>query len=148
MRFIAVITLAFILTSCTQVLDMMQSATENAADADVEYVRAQQSDDGTWRFDVTVRHPDTGWEDYANGWDVVLPDGTVVKVNEDDPFTRELLHPHVNEQPFTRSQSRLDIPDDVTTVTVRAHDIVDGWGGQEVTVDLTQPEGENYEVIR
>jgi hypothetical protein len=152
MRFIVVITLAFILTSCTQVLDMMQSATENdtgsAADADVEYVRAQQSDDGTWRFDVTVRHPDTGWEDYANGWDVVLPDGTVVKVNEDDPFTRELLHPHVNEQPFTRSQSRLDIPDDVTTVTVRAHDIVDGWGGQEVTVDLTQPEGENYEVIR
>lgn len=116
-------------------------------DADVEFVRATLSGNGTWRFDVTVRHEDTGWEDYANGWDVVLPDGTVLK-GEDDEFTRLLLHPHENEQPFTRSQSGLTIPDDVTTITVRAHDLVDGWGGREVVVDLTQSSGENFEVIR
>lgn len=115
--------------------------------ADVEFVKATEQSNGTWRFDVTVRHPDTGWEDYADGWDVVLPNGTVLK-GVDDPFTRLLLHPHENEQPFTRSQSGLVIPDDVTLVTVRAHDLVDGWGGQEVIVDLTQDTGENFEVIR
>lgn len=118
------------------------------ADADVTYVVATQQTNGTWSFNVTVAHPDTSWEDYADGWDVVLPDGTVVKVNEDDPFTRLLLHPHENEQPFTRSQSNLVIPDEITQVTVRAHDIVDGFGGQEVIVDLTVEQGENFEVSR
>jgi len=115
------------------------------ADADVEFVRAVNNGD-TWTFHVTVRHPDTGWEDYADGWDVVLPDGTVLKRNADDPFTRLLLHPHETEQPFTRSQSSLVIPDGVTQVTVRAHDLVDGFGGVEVLVDLTQAEGEKYSV--
>ncbi len=118
------------------------------ADADVVFVRAVQAADGTWTFHVTVEHPDTGWEDYADGWDVVLPDGTILKRNTDDPFTRLLLHPHVNEQPFTRSQSGLIIPEGVTQVTVRAHDIVDGWGGREITVDLTQAAGEGYSVER
>jgi hypothetical protein len=38
--------------------------TGNAANADVLYVRAEQADDSTWAFEVTVEHPDTGWEDY------------------------------------------------------------------------------------
>ena len=117
------------------------------ADANVEFVRAVNTGD-TWTFHVTVRHPDTGWDDYADGWDVVLPDGTVLKRNPDDVFTRLLLHPHETEQPFTRSQSGLVIPDDVTQVTVRAHDLVDGFGGQEVVVDLTAVSGENFEVNR
>lgn len=121
---------------------------DSPADADVVFVRATQNTEGLWRFDVTVEHPDTGWEDYADGWDVVLPDGTVLKRNDDDPFTRLLLHPHENEQPFTRSQSGLAIADDVTTVIVRAHDIVDGFGGKTVRVDLSQPNGDDFEVIR
>lgn len=123
-------------------------ASTSGGDADVEFVRASQGSDGTWRFDVTVRHPDTGWEDYADGWDVVLPDGTVLKPDADSPFTRLLLHPHENEQPFTRSQSGLVIPDGVTTVTVRAHDIVDGFGGREILVDLTADSGDGFEVNR
>lgn len=122
--------------------------TSNAADADVQFVRAELTGENTWRFSVTVAHPDTGWEDYADGWDVVLPDGTVVLPDPDVPFTRLLLHPHENEQPFTRSQSGIVIPSDVTTVTVRAHDLVDGFGGQEVVVDLTQASGDNFEVSR
>ncbi|MCP4426234.1 MAG: hypothetical protein GY803_17220, partial [Chloroflexi bacterium] len=73
-------------------------------------------------------------------------DGAVVKPSADSPFTRLLLHPHETEQPFTRSQSGLVIPADVTYVTVRAHDLVDGFGGQEVVVDLTAVSGPNYEV--
>jgi hypothetical protein len=97
---------------------------------------------------VTVQHPDTGWEDYADGWDVLTPAGTVLKPDPDSPFTRLLLHPHENEQPFTRSQSGIDIPSDVTEVRVRAHDLVDGYGGREVVVDLTADVGESFEVER
>jgi len=116
--------------------------------ADVEFVKAVQSEDGAWRFSVTVSHPDTGWEDYADGWDVVTPDGRTLKRNPDDPFTRLLLHPHVGEQPFTRSQSGIRIPDGVTQVTVRAHSLTRGFGGREVVVDLTRASGEGFEVER
>ncbi|MEM7488943.1 MAG: hypothetical protein AAF390_07435 [Pseudomonadota bacterium] len=74
-----------------------------------------------WRFDVTVSHGDTGWDHYADGWEVLGPDGARLGY-------RELLHPHVEEQPFTRSLGGVQIPDGVDTVTVRAHDNVDGWG--------------------
>ena len=119
-----------------------------AANADVENVRAIESADGTWTFHVTVRHPDTGWEDYADGWDVLTPDGVVIKPDPSSPFTRLLLHPHETEQPFTRSQSGIVIPPDVTQVRVRAHDLVDGFGGREVVVDLTVSSGPDFEVER
>jgi hypothetical protein len=95
-----------------------------------------------------VRHPDTGWEDYADGWDVLTPDGTVLKRDPESPFTRLLLHPHVGEQPFTRNESGIIIPPGVSRVRVRAHDLVDGYGGREVEVDLTVPEGTDFEVVR
>ena len=120
----------------------------NEANADVLFVSATETAVGLWTFSVQVAHPDTGWDDYADGWDVVLPDGTVAKANPDDPFTRLLLHPHETEQPFTRSQSNIPIPAEVTTVTVRAHDLVDGFGGQAVMVDLTAVSGDNFEVTR
>lgn len=119
------------------------------ANADVTFVTAVRQVDGTWTFSVTVAHPDRGWDDYADGWDVVLLDGSVVKPDPESPFTRLLLHPHETEQPFTRSQSGIVIPEGVTAVTVRAHDLVDGFGGREVRVDLmTAASGPDFEVIR
>jgi len=121
--------------------------------ADVVRVRAVQTGgpapgegETTWTFHVTVEHPDTGWEDYADGWDVVAPEGQVLKPDPEDAFTRVLLHPHVEEQPFTRSQSGVVVREDVTQVRVRAHDIVDGFGGKEVVVDLTEESGPDFEV--
>jgi hypothetical protein len=133
-----------------QVLGCVREGTGEGAtaNADVTHVRAVRTGDGTWTFHVTVRHPDTGWEDYADGWDVVTPDGQVLKPDPGSPFTRELLHPHVDEQPFTRSQSGIEVPAGVTQVRVRAHDLVDGFGGREVNVDLTADEGPNFEVTR
>jgi hypothetical protein len=122
--------------------------TNAEANANVLFVSATETAVGLWTFSVQVAHPDTGWEDYADGWDVVLPNGTVAKANPDDPFTRLLLHPHETEQPFTRSQGNIPIPAKITTVTVRAHDLVDGFGGQEVAVDLTAVSGKNFEVTR
>ena len=104
--------------------------------ADVLKVEARQTAPETWRFSVTVQHPDTGWEDYADGWDVVLPDGNVIRPNAGETFTRTLWHPHVDEQPFTRSQSGIRIPSTVDTVRVRAHDRRDGFGGREVSFTL------------
>lgn len=121
---------------------------DREGNADVVFVRAVEGAGGTWTFHVTVEHPDTGWEDYADGWDVVTPDGQVLKADPEDPFTRLLLHPHVDEQPFTRSQSGLTIPPGVDEVTVRAHDLVDGYGGDEVTVDLSAGSGPDFEVER
>jgi hypothetical protein len=126
---------------------------DGQGNADVLHVRAVQtsgstgSEQGsTWTFYVTVEHPDAGWQDYADGWDVLTPDGTVLKPDPESPFTRLLLHPHETEQPFTRSQSGIVIPPDVTQVRVRAHDLVDGYGGREVIVDLSVPEGEGFAV--
>ncbi len=148
--FIAIITLLLACNRIDTALEHPSNAdsARRAADADVEYVRAIQSVNGTWTFHVTVRHPDTGWDDYADGWDVVLPDGTVIKPDPDSPFTRLLLHPHETEQPFTRSQSGIVIPAGVTLVTVRAHDLVDGFGGREITVDLTVRSGDGFDVQR
>ena len=120
--------------------------TQDTADADVLFVKALLVKENTWTFSVTVAHPDTGWEDYADGWDVILPDGSVLYPDSDSPFTRLLLHPHENEQPFTRSQGGIEIPVQVENVTVRAHDIVDGFGGKEITVDLTADSGPGFEV--
>jgi hypothetical protein len=117
---IAVVTVAAILLSLTQVF---------AGEADVVGVKAQPEGEGTWRFDVTVRHADEGWDHYADKWVVEGADGTVYG-------ERVLLHPHETEQPFTRSQTGIAIPDDVSVVTVRAHDIVHGFGGAVVEVDL------------
>lgn len=121
---------------------------EPATYADVLFVSARQESDGTWTFSVTVQHEDTGWEHYADGWDVLLPDGSIVKPDPSSPFTRLLLHPHVDEQPFTRSQRGIVIPPEVTQVTVRAHDLLHGYGGRTVIVDLTRSSGEDYEVKR
>ncbi len=87
--------------------------------AEVVGIEAQPAAEG-WRFSVTLAHGDTGWDDYADGWRVELEDGTVIG-------ERPLAHPHVNEQPFTRSTSGVVIPEDVTQVYIRARTNVDGW---------------------
>ncbi|NJM83774.1 MAG: hypothetical protein HC844_16125 [Tabrizicola sp.] len=84
-----------------------------------------------WRFDVTLTHPDTGWDHYADAWEVVAPDGTVLG-------TRELAHPHETEQPFTRSLSGIAVEDAIDHVLIRARCNTDGWGPAEFRVDLVR----------
>lgn len=94
----------------------------------INAVKAQESG-GLWRFDVTLSHGDTGWDDYADGWRILDGQGNELGL-------RVLAHPHVNEQPFTRSLSSVRIPDGVTEVRVQARDNVGGWGGEMKTVKL------------
>jgi len=102
-----------------------------AGEADVVKVEAVGQSDGTWRFMVSVSHGYTGWDHYANKWDVVGPDGAVLG-------TRVLLHPHESEQPFTRSLGGVKIPAQITQVLLRAHDSQHGYGGAELSVDLAR----------
>jgi len=93
-----------------------------------------------WRVDVTLRHADEGWEHYANVWVVETPGGERLG-------KRTLFHPHVNEQPFTRSTT-VDIPAETDTVRVRAGDNVNGFNSNVVTVNLRAASGDRFEVRR
>ena len=97
--------------------------------ADVLKVRAKDEGNGFWRFDVKVRHADEGWEHYAERWEVLSPEERVLG-------TRVLLHPHVYEQPFTRSLGGVFIPEDISEVIVKASCSVDGYTGAELGVTL------------
>ena len=84
--------------------------------------------------------------------EVIVPalqsDQTIEPPDPHSSFTRLLLHPHENEQPFTRTQSGINIPGEITQVTVRAHDIINGFGWKEVDVILTAESGPDFEVQR
>ena len=104
---------------------LIQSA--NAGEADVIDVKV--TGNGTsFQFSVAVMHGDTGWEHFADAWEVVGEDGTIYG-------KRVLYHPHVSEQPFTRNGSA-EIPLGIKKVIVRAHDSVDGYGGKEILIEL------------
>jgi hypothetical protein len=47
-----------------------------------------------------------------------------------------LGHDHAAEQPFTRTQTGVEIPGDVTTVTVEGRDTENGYGGTTRTVQI------------
>lgn len=90
---------------------------------------ARQSSDGTWRFDVTISHPDTGWDHYADGW-------RVLDMNGNELGMRVLHHPHVEEQPFTRSLSGVRIPEGTKQVQIQARDTPAGWNDSVTKVNL------------
>jgi len=101
-----------------------------ANEVEVVDVKADQSSDKSWRFSVTLKHADEGWNHYANEWQIIAPDNKILG-------TRTLYHPHVNEQPFTRSLDGVKIPDDIKTVRVIAKDTVHGLSTKAVQLDLS-----------
>ncbi|MFV2058087.1 MAG: hypothetical protein ACC707_16600 [Thiohalomonadales bacterium] len=101
-----------------------------ANDVAIEAVRATYTNPG-WSFDVTLRHDDEGWDHYADAWRVVGPDGK-------EYATRTLFHPHDNEQPFTRSLGNVQIPANIDTIYIEAHDKVHGWSSEKFTVKLSK----------
>ncbi len=100
-----------------------------AGEADVLAASAKPEGNGTWRFEVTIRHADSGWDHYADAYEILDPEGRVLG-------RRVLLHPHVDEQPFTRSLSGIHVPQSLKKVRIRAHDKLHGWGGRELTLEL------------
>ena len=107
---------------------LFTSAAAIAGEADVLAVDVTAADEG-YRFDVTVAHADAGWDHYADRFEILTPAGEILGV-------RTLHHPHVDEQPFTRSLSGVLVPAALDQVVVRARDSVHGYGGEAVTVAL------------
>ncbi|QFT74757.1 hypothetical protein [Ruegeria sp. THAF33] len=110
------------------ILSALLAAPALADPPTVEQVRASATGD-TWRFDVTIRHPDTGWDHYADGWRVLDMDGNELGM-------RVLHHPHETEQPFTRSLGGVVIPENVSQVQIQARCNVDGWNEDTTLVEL------------
>lgn len=96
-----------------------------AGEADVLEAVLLPAGEDQWRVQATIRHADQGWDHYADGFQVLTDDGVLLA-------ERALLHPHVNEQPFTRSTEAFALPADVEALIVRAHDSVHDHGGQVV----------------
>lgn len=95
----------------------------------IEKVTLTATGSQTYTVSVTIRHPDTGWSHYADGWRVLDMDGNELGL-------RVLYHPHVEEQPFTRSLSGVMISDGTTQVQIQARDLPAGWNSGTTIVDL------------
>lgn len=113
----------------------------NACAGEVKILAAKfEQKRSSWTVRVTLKHDDSGWKHYADGWRVVDEKGNQLA-------KRILYHPHVNEQPFTRSQANIKL-DDEGIVYVEAHDNVHGWSADRVKVNLSQSEGYRFQVFR
>ena len=80
-------------------------------------------------FAVSVRHADMGWSHFADHWRILDLDGNELR-------RRVLLHPHQNEQPFTRRLEDVAIPNGIRRIAIEAHDSVHEYGGQQWELDI------------
>lgn len=111
-------------------------------DVRIKKVIFKQETKGLWTVSVTVSHQDEGWKHYADQWRVVNSENGKVL------GARILAHPHVDEQPFTRSLSNIPIPEGVTDVYIEGHDTIHGWSPHKVKIDMSKNKGRRYEIIR
>lgn len=118
------------LSGTALILTSLMIGTAVAGEVKIVGAEARKSGD-SWTFSVTLEHGDTGWDHYADLWQVFTPDGDLLG-------ERVLHHPHVNEQPFTRSLSGVKIPDGINEVVIKARDSVHGVAAQEFRISLTQ----------
>jgi len=116
-------------TSCLWVL--LCSSTVQAGEVTIVAAEFRHQGGERWSVDVTLKHADSGWDHYADGWRVVDADGELLG-------ERVLHHPHVNEQPFTRGLSSVTIPASDTVVYLEAHDKRHGWAPTRLAADLGQ----------
>ena len=117
------------LTACLFVLTVLNTA--KADDVRILAADFHNSDGVRWSVNVTLKHGDTGWNHYADNWRVVDDEGNILG-------DRVLLHPHVDEQPFTRGLGDMKVPEGTTTIYIDAHDKVHGWTPSRLEVDLSK----------
>lgn len=111
------------------ILLLLAASSALAEEPVIENVDIARTGPGTYRFSVTIRHPDTGWDHYADGWRILDMEGNELGM-------RVLYHPHETEQPFTRSLDDVKIPDGTTQVQVQARDLPAGWNEGSTLVTL------------
>jgi len=115
--------LSFLLGSLLMCNSLTLADQVKVVDVDIKPQGAQG-----YLFHVTLLHADKGWDHYANRWEILDTEGNILA-------TRTLHHPHINEQPFTRSLSTT-LPSDIKTVIIRGHDSVHQYKGNHMEVPL------------
>jgi hypothetical protein len=108
---------------------LLAAGAAGAGEADVIGAKVRRASDGSYNFDVTVKSNDRGWDYYADAFEVLAPDGRLLG-------RRVLLHPHENEQPFTRELYGVKIPQGIERVLVRARHKPQGYDGKTLAVAL------------
>ena len=119
---------ALVLIGCSVLVDL-EGTRIGEPERYPDVLAAEVRPAGERRYDVavTISSPYDSATRYADGWRVLDPDGNVLGEHT-------LLHDHAAEQPFTRTQRGLFIPEGVREVTVEGRDQVSGFGGATVTV--------------
>ena len=84
-----------------------------ASDAKILKVKVEKTPAQKYNISVTLQHEDEGWDHYANTWRVYSSEGELIG-------ERVLHHPHVDEQPFTRTLLGLSIPSELSEVIIVA----------------------------
>jgi len=98
---------------------------------DVIGVQLVSSGDRVYDVVVSISSPYDSPERYADGWRVLDEDGNVLG-------THTLMHDHASEQPFTRTQPGLEVPEGVTRITVEGRDLANGYGGGTLGIDIPE----------
>ncbi|HSR61982.1 MAG TPA: hypothetical protein VLN56_01095 [Gammaproteobacteria bacterium] len=121
MKYTAFLVLLFIVPAFPAYADYA-----DVIEADIKY-----EGDSRYTFFVTVSHKDTGWDHYADRWEILTLDDEVIT-------GRVLRHPHVGQQSFTRPLHFVSLPDDISQVKIRAHCTRDGFGGKTMEIGLPE----------
>jgi len=107
---------------------MLVAIPAQSNEAEVVDVKITSLGNDKYRIDTTIKHSDTGWKHYANAW--LIYDESGKQLGE-----RILHHPHVNEQPFTRSLT-VKIPTSVKKIIIKAQDSIHGLNEQGKVIDV------------
>ena len=118
-------------TLFTSALLLTLSHSSKANDINILAAAIIHQSHGEYLVNVKLEHHDTGWQHYADEWRLVDNEGNILG-------TRVLQHPHVHEQPFTRSLSNVKLSSELQAVFIEAHDKVHGWTKSRLMIDLTK----------
>lgn len=108
---------------------MLFGAGALAGEADVIDAKARRVTAGYYDFEVTIRSNDRGAGYFADAFDILAPDGTLLG-------RRELTMRQNNEQPFTRDLRGVKVPLGVDRVVIRARHNARGFDGVTFTLAL------------
>ena len=115
----------------SSILSLVIFNTVLAGDVEILATEFHNTGGTHWSVNVTLKHEDTGWDHYADNWRVMDNDGKILG-------ERVLYHPHVNEQPFTRSLGNVNVPTKTKIVYITAHDKIHGWTPETLKVNLNK----------
>ena len=118
-------------TLFTSALVLAVSHSSKANDINILAAAIIHQSHGEYLVNVKLEHHDTGWQHYADEWRLVDNKGNILG-------SRVLQHPHVHEQPFTRSLSNVKLSSELQAVFIEAHDKVHGWTKSRLMIDLTK----------